>query len=362
MTIDRRTFNRLLGAGLATGASVRGIGSAFAAVPKVAWVYLGPVGDFGWTYQHDLGRKDVVAKFGSKIDTTYVENVPESADAERVISALARKGYNLIFTTSFGYMNPTVKVAKTMPKTFFEHCAGYKHASNLGIYNIRFYEGRYIQGVIAGKMSKSGMIGYIGSVPIPEVVMGMNATLLGAQSVNPNAKMKFVFINSWYDPGKEGDACKALLDQGCDVITQHTDSPAPLQVCEQRGLKAFGEATDMIKFAPKTQLTAPVNNWGPYYVDRVQALLDGKWTPDNVWGGLKADMLVMAPYRNMPDDVAALAKTTEDAIKSGKIVPFGGPIVDQTGATKSAAGKPLDDGQIASMNWLVQGIEGKLPA
>ena len=200
---------------------------------------------------------------------------PESADAERVISALAHKGYNLIFTTSFGYMNPTVKVAHMMPKTFFEHCAGYKHGPNLGVYNIRFYEGRYIQGVIAGKMSKAGMIGYIGSVPIPEVVMGMNATLLGMQSVNPNAKMKFVFINSWYDPGKEGDAAKALLDQGCDIITQHTDSPAPLQVCQQRGLKAFGEATDMIKFAPNAQLTAPVNNWGPYYVKRVQALLDG---------------------------------------------------------------------------------------
>ena len=288
--------------------------------------------------------------------------MPEGADSERVIAALAHKGYNLIFTTSFGYMNPTVKVAHMMPKTFFEHCAGYKHGPNLGVYNIRFYEGRYIQGVIAGKMSKAGMIGYIGSVPIPEVVMGMNATLLGMQSVNPNAKMKFVFINSWYDPGKEGDAAKALLDQGCDIITQHTDSPAPLQVCEQRGLKAFGEATDMIKFAPKAQLTAPVNNWGPYYVKRVQALLDGSWKPDDVWGGLDSDMLVMAPFRNMPDDVAALAKKTEDDIKSGKIMPFGGGVKDQAGEVKAPPGKTLDDGQIASMNWLVQGIEGKLPA
>jgi basic membrane protein A and related proteins len=356
--ITRRSFNKALGAGTLLGTVPGLAGRADAAGAKAAWVYLGPIGDFGWTYQHELGRKAVVEKFGDKIETTYVENVPEGADAERVISALGHKGYNLVFTTSFGYMNPTVKVARMMPKTFFEHCAGYKHAANLGVYNIRFYEGRYIQGVIAGKMSKSGMIGYIGSVPIPEVVMGMNATMLGMQSVNPNAKMKFVFINSWYDPGKEGDAAKALLDQGCDIITQHTDSPAPLQVCQQRGLKAFGEATDMVKFAPSTQLTAPVNNWGPYYIKRVQALMDGSWKPDDIWGGLAADMLVMAPYRNMPDDVVALARKTEADIKSGKLLPFGGKITDQSGGVKSA----LDDGQIASMNWLVQGVEGKLPA
>ena len=352
----------MLSGGLATGLSGLAGGTARAGVPKVAFVYLGPVGDYGWSYQHDMGRKEVVAKFGDKVETTFVENVPESADAERVIAALANKGHQLIFTTSFGYMNPTVKVAHMMPKTFFEHCAGYKHGPNLGVYNIRFYEGRYVQGVIAGKMSKSGMIGYIGSVPIPEVIMGMNATLLGMQSVNPNAKMKFVFINSWYDPGKEGDACKALLDQGCDIITQHTDSPAPLQVCAQRGLKAFGEATDMTKFAPRAQLTAPINNWGPYYVKRVQTLLDGDWKADNVWGGLASEMLVMAPYRNMPDDVVSLAKSTEADIKSGKIMPFKGPIKDQSGGTKGASGQSLADGDIASMNWLVQGIDGKLPA
>ncbi len=361
--ITRRSFNKVLGGSALVGAAPGFIGTARAATPKAAWVYVGPIGDYGWSYQHELGRKEVVAKLGDKVETTYVENVPEGADAERVIAALAHKGYDLIFTTSFGFMNPTVKVAHMMPKTFFEHCAGYKHGPNLGVYNIRFYEGRYVQGVIAGKMSKAGMIGYIGSVPIPEVVMGMNATLLGMQSVNPNAKMKFVFINSWYDPGKEGDAAKALLDQGCDIITQHTDSPAPLQVCQQRGLKAFGEATDMIKFAPNAQLTAPVNNWGPYYTGRVQALLDGSWKPDDVWGGLASDMLVMAPFRNMPDDVKTLARQTVDGIKSGKIVPFGGATIkDQSGDVKAAPGKPLDDGQIASMNWLVQGVEGKLPA
>ena len=357
--VNRRQFNALIGGGAIAGTTAGLLGSARAEAPKIAFVYLGPVGDFGWTYQHDLGRQEVVKHFGDKVSTTFIENVPESADAERVIAALASKGHKLIFTTSFGYMNPTFKIASTQKKTFFEHCAGYKRSANMGTYNVRFYEGRYIQGVIAGKMSKSGVIGYIGSVPIPEVVMGINATLLGMQSVNPAAKLKFVFINSWYDPGKEGDAAKALLDLGCDIITQHTDSPAPLQVCEQRGIKAFGEASDMIKFASKTQLTAPVNNWGPYYIKRVQAVMDGTWKSDDVWGGLASDMLVMAPYRNLPDDVVALAKQTEADIRSGKLVPFKGPIKDQAGASK---GGPLDDGAIASMNWLVQGVEGRLPA
>ncbi|HUZ66734.1 MAG TPA: BMP family ABC transporter substrate-binding protein [Beijerinckiaceae bacterium] len=360
--MDRRTFNALLGGGAFVAAAPALIGRAAAAVPKIGFVYLGPRGDYGWTYQHDVGRKDVVAKFGDKVQTTFVENVPESADAERVIADLASKGHSLIFTTSFGYMNPTIKVAQQYPKVFFEHCTGYKRAANVGTYNIRYYEGRYVQGVIAGKMSKSGVIGYVASVPIPEVVMGINATLLGMQSVNPKARLKFVFINEWYDPGKEGDAAKALLDQGCDIITQHTDSPAPLQVCQQHGVKAFGEASDMIKFAPKSQLTAPVNEWGPYYVKRVQDLLDGKWKPDNVWGGLASGMLVMAPYRNMTADAQTAGKAAEAGIKSGKLLPFHGPIKDQTGGDKVAAGKALDDGAIASMNWLVQGVEGKLPA
>jgi simple sugar transport system substrate-binding protein len=361
MTVDRRTLTKWLGAG-AVGAAIGQSGAAYAGVPRVAFVYLGPVGDFGWTYQHDLGRKLVVDTFGPKVDVSYIENVPETADAERVLATLARKGTKLIFATSFGYMNPALKVAKMVPSTFFEHCAGYKHAKNLGVYNIRFYEGRYIQGVIAGKMSKNGTIGYVGSVPIPEVIMGMNATLLGMQSVNPAAKLKFVFINSWYDPGKEGDACKALLDQGCDIITQHTDSPAPLQVCEQRGFKAFGDATDMIKFAPKSQLTAQVNNWGPYYVKRVQAMLDGTWTSDDIWGGLDSKMLVMAPFRNMPDEVVALGKATESALASGHHKPFSGLIKDQAGMVKCTAGSSLTDADIASMNWLVAGVEGRLPS
>ena len=358
--INRRNFNSLLGAAAGVGSGL--LPAQAATVPKIGFVYLGPVGDYGWSYQHEDGRKQVMSHFGDKVETTFVENVPESADAERVIAALAAKGHNLIFTTSFGYMNATAKVAKSHPNIFFEHCSGYKHGPNLGTYTIRFYEARYIHGVIAGKMSKSGTIGYVASVPIPQVIMCMNATLLGMRSVNPNAKLKFIFINSWYDPGKEGDAAKALLDQGCDIIAQHTDSPSALQVCEQRGFKAFGEATDMIKFAPKTQLTGPIDNWGPYYIRRVQALLDGAWKADDIWGGLSVDMLKMAPYRNMPDDVAALASATEAGLKSGKIIPFSGDLKDQTGKAKTVGGKPLQDAEINSMNWLVEGVQGSLPS
>lgn len=360
--MNRRNFNKLLGAGLVTAAAPKIVTPALAEdVLKVGFVYFGPVGDFGWTYQHDVGRMDIVKKFGDKVKTTYVENVPESADAERVIANLAAKGHKLIFTTSFGYMDPTIKAAKRFPKTYFEHCAGYKLASNVSVYEARFYEGRYVQGVIAGMMSKTGVAGYIASIPIPEVIMGMNAFLLGMRSVNPAAKLKFIMVNTWYDPGKEGDAAKALIDQGCDIVTQHTDSTAPLQVYAQRGIKGFGEATDMLKFAPGAQLTASVNNWGPYYIKRVQDVLDGTWKSANTWGGLASGMLEMAPYHNMPDNVVAAAKATEEGIKSGKIVIFKGPLKDQKGVAKSTEGVVLDDGSISSMDWLVEGVVGDLP-
>jgi len=242
----------------------------------------------------------------------------------------------------------------------FEHCTGYKRAANVSTYNIRFYEGRFVQGVIAGKLSKSGVAGYVGSIAVPEVVQGMNAFMLGMQSVNPKARLKFILINSWYDPGKEGDAAKALIDQGCDIITQHTDSPTPLQVAESRGILAFGEATDMAKFAPHTELTANVNVWGPYYTKRIQAVIDGAWKSEDVWGGFAAGMLKMSPFANMPDDVKALAQQTVDDITSGKNKIFVGPLVDQSGAAKLPAGQVMDDGTLAGLQWLVQGIEGKL--
>jgi simple sugar transport system substrate-binding protein len=360
--MDRRSFNKLLGGGLvaAAAAPLASRGLAAAEPIKVGYVYLGPVGDFGWTYQHDVARKEADEHFGAAQKSVYVENVPEGPDSEHVIADLAAKGCKLIFTTSFGYMNYTLSVAKKFPDVKFEHCTGYKRAANVSTYNIRFYEGRFVQGVIAGKLSKSGVVGYVGSIAVPEVVQGMNAFMLGMQSVNPKAKLKFILINSWYDPGKEGDAAKALIDQGCDIITQHTDSPTPLQVAESRGILAFGEATDMAKFAPKTELTANVNVWGPYYIKRIQAVLDGSWKSEDIWGGFNAGLLKMSPFSNMPDDVKALAQQTVDDISSGKNKIFVGPLVDQSGATKLAAGQVMPDGDLAGLQWLVQGIEGKL--
>jgi basic membrane protein A len=359
--MQRRTFTKLLGAGAAATALGR-FGLARADEPfKAGFIYVGPVADFGWSHQHDLGRQAAQKAIGDKLKTTFVESVKEGPDSERVIRELATAGNGIIFTTSFGFMNPTLKVAKQFPAVKFEHCTGYKRAVNLATYNIRFYEGRYVQGVIAGKMSKSGIVGYIGSVPIPEVVMGMNAFIQGMRTVNPQGKIKLVWINGWYDPGKESDAAKALIDQGADIIAQHTDSAAPLQVAEQRGVHGFGQASDMIKFAPKAQLTSSVDHWDEYYTQRIQAAMDGSWATQDVWGGFKAGMLHMAPWTNMPDDVAQAAQAAEDGIRDGSIVIFKGPVNDQSGKIKTPAGAQLTDDDILGMNWLAEGIEGTLP-
>lgn len=359
--MDRRTFNKLIGTGAVGATFPRLVRPVLADEPlKVGFVYLGPVGDFGWTYQHDVGRKVAIEKFGDKIVTTFVESVPEGPDSVHVMADLAAKGNKLIFATSFGYMNYTLQVAKDFPNVFFEHATGYKRAANVSTYNIRFYQGRYVQGVIAGKLTKTNTAGYVGSIPVPEVVQGMNAFLLGMRSVNPKATLKFILINSWYDPGKEGDAAKALIDQGCDILTQHTDSPSPLQVSDSRGIKAFGEATDMAKFAPNAQLSASINEWGPYYVKRIQDALDGTWKSSDVWGGFDSGMLRMAPFANMPDDVKALAEQTVADITSGKQKVFVGPLTDQSGKLQVPAGQALDDGALSSLQWLVEGIQGKL--
>jgi simple sugar transport system substrate-binding protein len=357
----RRHFTRLLGASAAASALPPLSSIARAADPlKVGFVYLGPVGDFGWTYQHDIARKAAVEHFGDAIKTTYVENVPEGPDSEKVLNDLANQGHKLIFATSFGYMNYVMNSAKKHPAVFYEHATGYKRATNVSTYNIRFYQARYVQGIIAGKLSKAGLAGYVGSVPVPEVVQGINAFMLGMQSINPKARMKFVLINSWYDPPKEGDAAKALIDQGCDIITQHTDSPAPLQAAASRGIKAFGQSTDMSKFASGSQLTASTDVWGPYYIKRIQDVLSGTWKSTDTWGGFDSGMLVMSPFTNMPQDVAALAASTVAEITSGKNKVFVGPITDQGGAIKVPAGSTLDDAGLASMQWLVQGVDGKL--
>jgi simple sugar transport system substrate-binding protein len=329
---------------------------------KVGFIYLGPIGDFGWTYQHDVARLAMVKALGDKVETTYLENVPESADAERAIEQLARAGNKLIFTTSFGYMDPTIKVAKKYPNVHFEHATGYKRDANVATYSARWYEGRYVQGVIAAKMSKSGVLGYIGSFPIPEVVSGINATMLGAQTINPNIKVKIIWANTWFDPGKEADAAKALIDQGADVLMQHTDSPAAVQVAAERNIPVFGESSDMIKFGPKVQLTSLVDNWGPYYIQRVTEELDGKWKSGDAYGGLKAKSFLMAPYANMPDDVKKLAMDTEAAITNATLQTFKCPVLGQDGKPiECKGGDHLADEQILGMNYYVKGIDDTLP-
>jgi basic membrane protein A and related proteins len=350
--------------GLVAGAAILALsaGSALAQQKlKVGFIYVGPIGDLGWSYQHDQGRLAIDKALGDKVETTYVESVPE-ADSERAIEQLARTGHGLIFTTSFGFMEPTLKVARKYPNVKFEHATGIKRSANLATYAAKFHEGRYIIGQIAGKMTKTGTIGYVGAFPIPEVVAGINSYFLGAQSVNPNVKIKVVWVNSWYDPAKEGDAAKALLDQGVDVLAQHTDSPSPLQQAEARGKVGFGQASNMERFAPKAQLTAIIDNWSDYYVQRTKAVLDGTWKSGDTWGGLAAGMVVMAPYKNMPDDVKKMAEETEAAIRSGKLNPFKCPIVRQDGKTEECKGDgALSDAQILGMNFYVKGIDDKLP-
>ncbi|SNZ07649.1 BMP family ABC transporter substrate-binding protein [Cohaesibacter gelatinilyticus] len=328
---------------------------------KVGFVYVGPIGDHGWSYQHDQGRLAIEKKFGDKVETTYVEKVAEGPDAERVIEKMARDGSDLIFTTSFGFMNPTIKVAEKHPNVKFEHATGYKRAENVSTYAARFYEGRYVIGQIAAKMSKTKTVGYIASFPIPEVVRGINSFLLGAQSVDPEMKIKVIWVNSWFDPGKEADAAKALIDQGADIITQHTDSPAALQVAEERGVFAFGQASDMIKFGPKSQLTAIVDDWSEYYINRVQAVLDNKWESTDTWGGFAEKMVVMADYTNLPADVVEMAKKTAADIESGALHPFKGPIFKQDGTQAIKEGETLDAGTLLGMNWYVKGVDDKLP-
>ncbi|ESX82261.1 BMP family ABC transporter substrate-binding protein [Mesorhizobium sp. M0027] len=354
-------MKKLLIALMATTAALSLAASAEAADKlKACWVYTGPIGDFGYSYQHDQGRLEVEKALGDKVETAYLENVSEGPDADRAFERLAREGCKIIFGTSFGFMDPEVKIAKKFPKVMFEHATGYKTAENLGIYNARFYEGRYVLGQIAAKQSKSGVAGYIVSFPIPEVVMGINSFMLGAQSINPNFKAKIVWVNSWFDPGKEADAAKALFDQGADIIVQHTDSTAALQVAEERKLHGFGQSSDMIKFAPHAQLTSLTDEWGPYYISRVQAALDGTWKPDNVWLGIKDGAVKLAPFTNMPDDVKVMAEATTKKIADGWN-PFTGPIVKQDGTPWLKDGEVADDGTLLGMNFYVKGVDDKLP-
>ncbi len=327
---------------------------------KVGFVYVGPVGDHGWSYQHDQSRQALEKELGVK--TTYVESVAEGADAERVIRKLAADGNDIIFTTSFGYMNPTVKVAKQFGDVKFEHATGYKRADNVSTYSGRFYEGRAIIGTMAGMMTKTNVVGYIASFPIPEVVRGIDAFTIAMRKVNPEATVKVVWVNSWFDPGKEGDAAKSLIDQGADIITQHTDSPAPLQVAEQRGVYAFGQASDMQAFAPKAQLTSIIDDWDNYYIERVKAVMEGNWESKDTWAGLKDGMVKMAPYGEaVPEDVRAAADKIKADIESGALHPFQGPIKNQAGEELVAEGAVMSDEDLLGLNVYVEGVQGSLP-
>ncbi|MET3135871.1 basic membrane protein A [Undibacterium sp. GrIS 1.2] len=348
---------------IAVASSLMTGASAFAAEPlKVAFVYLGPVGDGGWTFQHDQGRLAIEKEFGAKIKTTFVENVPETADAERIIRQLAVDGNKLIFTTSFGYMDPTVKVAKLFPKVHFVHATGYKTTANLGTYQTRFYEGAYLLGIIAGKMTKSNTLGFVGSFPVPEVVRNIDAFTLGAKSVNPKIKTKVVWVNTWYDPGKERQAAETLVAQGADMLAQNTDSPAVVQVAEEKGVHAFGWDTDMAKYGPKAQLSANTENWGVYYSQEVKRELAGTWKPEQTFWGIKENLVVLSPLNaSVPADVAKLFNEKKQAIVDGKLLPFGGPLKDNTGKVKVAANAELPMGELLGINWLVEGVEGSLP-
>lgn len=358
MRLSRRS---LLAAPLALPALASARHAAAADPFKVAFLYVSPIGDAGWTFQHEMGRRAVDAALGAAVKTSFVENVPEGADSERVIRRLAQDGNQLIFTTSFGYMNPTEKVAKAFPKLKFEHATGYKRAPNLATYSARYYEPRYLTGIIAGRLSKSGVIGYVAAFPIPEVIQGINAVLLGARSVNPNATIKVIFTSSWFDPGRERAAADTLVAQGADYLTQHTDSTAVVQAAEEKGVWCSGYDSDMLKYGPKTHTTAVEMHWDDYYIDRVKQAIAGTWTSGDVWGGMASGMVKLSRFNpSLPAPLLAEVAAKTEEIKSGKLVVFSGPLKDQAGVVKVPAGKAMTDAEILSMNWFVEGVQGKV--
>lgn len=332
---------------------------------KVAFVYIGPPGDGGYTYMHDKGRQDMEAALGDKVQTTYVENVPETADAERVFENLAQQGNKVIFGTSFGYMDAMVAVAQRHPDVVFMHATGYKTAENLGTYMGRNHQGFYLAGIAAGeqlKGSASNTIGFVAAFPIPEVIRAINAFTLGARSVNPDAKVKVVWSYTWFDPTKEKDAAKALLDAGVDGIAMYQDSPAPLVAAQEAGKFAIGNHSDAREHAPQAFLTAPVWNWGPYYTKAVQSVIDGTWKSEQYWGGMDEGIVDVAP---LADFAKPEAKAKIDEMKgkivSGEYKVFTGPIKDQAGVEKVKAGETLSDQDQLEMMWFVEGVEGTIP-
>ncbi|MDI1273339.1 BMP family ABC transporter substrate-binding protein [Polaromonas sp.] len=329
---------------------------------KIAFAYVGPVGDGGWTFAHDNGRKAIEKEFGDKVVTSFVEKVPESADAERVIRDMASQGNKLIFGTTFGYMEPMLKVAADFKDVKFEHATGYKTADNLRTYDSRTYEGAYMAGVIAGKMSKTGTLGVVGSVPIPEVVRNINSFTLGAQSVNPKVKTKVVWVNEWFNPPKETEAATALINGGADVLFQNTDSSAVLQTAEKMNKRAFGWDSDMTAYGPKAHLGSAVINWGPYYVKAVREALEGKWATGQAWWGVKEGAIDMVSIAaDVPDDTKKRIDEIKAGLKDGSFSIWKGPIMDNTGKELIAKDVVADDKFLGGLKTYVKGVEGKVP-
>ncbi len=331
---------------------------------KAAWVYVGPVGDAGWTFAHDLGRKSVEAAMGEKVKTTFVEKVPEGPDAERVIRDLAQNGNKIIFATSFGYMEPMLKVAKDFPDVKFEHATGYKTADNMNVYDARFYQDAYMAGMIAGKATKSNVLGFVGSFPIPEVLRNINAYTLGAQAVNPKIKTKVVWVNTWFDPPKETEAAQALINGGADVLLQNTDSTAVLQTAEKNGKFAFGWDSDMSAFAPKAHLGSAIVDWSGYYKQAVGQAMDKTWKGNTVtrWGVKEGQNDLVKIAESVPADIKAKIEEAKKGIKDGSFDVFTGPITDASGKVRLAKGEKADDAWKGKVDFYVKGVEGKIPS
>lgn len=330
---------------------------------KAGFVYVGPVGDGGWTYEHDKGRLAVEEALGDKVETIYQENVPEGADAVRAITQMALSGADIIFTTSFGYMDPTLEVAAKFPDVKFEHATGYKSAENVATYSSRFYEGRAIQGHIAGNMTKSNKIGYIASFPIPEVIRGINSAYLHAKKVNPDVEMNVVWVYTWFDPAKEADAARALIENGVDVVLQHTDSTAPQAAAQEAGnVITFGQASDMADYGPMPRVSSIIDNWAPYYIERVQAVIDGTWETVDTWGGIDTGMVGIGEITDaVPAEVKASAEALVESLRSGEYHAFTGPINKQDGSAWMAEGEIADDGTLAGMDFYVEGLTAEIP-
>ena len=337
------------------------ITASLAADPvKVGFIYVGPIGDHGWTYRHDIGRQQVEEAFGDKVETSYIESVQYGPEAENVIRQMA-EDHDIIFATSFGYMETMLKVAKDYPNVKFEHATGYKQSDNMASYGLRLYQARHVQGIIAGMMTKTNKICYVGAYPIPEVIREINTYYLGAKKMNPDVDIDIVWVNTWYDPGKEANAAEVMMAQGCDMVAQHTDSPAPLQAAQKQGKLGFGQASDQIKFAPKAQLTATIDNWGPYYIKKVGQVIDGTWETGDYFGHMNEGAVQMAPFTNMPANVAKEAQEIKDMIEHGHYFAFTGPIKDNTGKLQLKDGEIASDAHLNSMMYYVEGIDANVP-